>query len=88
MVAVADRMSINSVYVVPSEFTKSTWISQYPDVTVSVPSHGDVLASDVPLDTSLKNPVAAPPKRGRPAKRRMRGVMERVLKRARRNAGN
>lgn len=88
MLAVAEKISLNSVYMVPSEFTTAAWVAQYPDVDVYAPCYDDVLASSVPKDLSLKNPVAAPPKRGRPAKRRMRGVMERVVKRARQNRGN
>ena len=88
MLAVSDKLSLNSIYMVPYEFTTTAWVAQYPDVDVYGPSYDDVLASSVPEDSSLKNPVAAPPKRGRPAKRRMRGVMERVVKRARRNGGN
>ena len=87
MLAVAQKISLNYLYMMPVEFTTAAWTAQYPDADVFVPTMADVQASTVPRDESLRNPVAAPPKRGRPAKRRMRGVMERIVKRARVNAG-
>lgn len=87
MLAVAEKVSLNSLYLVPHELTTAAWVAQYPDVDVYVPTIADVQASTVLSDDSLRNPVAAPPKRGRPAKRRMRGVIERIVKRARLNAG-
>ena len=86
ILAVAEKMSLNSQHMVPTEYTTTAWISQYPDVDVVAPTISDVQASAVAGDETLRNPVAAPPKRGRPAKRRMRGVMERIVKRARLNA--
>lgn len=87
MLAVAEKITVNNLYMVSEQFTTAAWIAQYPDVEVVAPTIADVQASPVATDTSLRNPVAAPPKRGRPAKRRMRSVMERVVKRARLNAG-
>lgn len=88
MLAVAVKTSLNQVYLVPQEFTTAAWVAQYPDADAYAPLLSDIQASSVPCDIDLRSPVAAPPKRGRPTKRRMRGVMERTLKRARRNAGN
>lgn len=88
MVAVAEATAISTVLLVPLAHTAAAWDVQYPDVPVFCPTYADVLASTVPRDVSLKMPVAAPPKRGRPAKRRLRGVMERVARKARLNDGS
>lgn len=87
MVAVADATAISPALLVPVVHTSAAWKVQYPDASVFAPTYAQVLASTIPVDTSLRMPVAAPPKRGRPAKRRLRGVIERVVRKARLNDG-
>ena len=87
MLAVADMASFSRVLLVPYDLTTAAWVAQYPPVDVFAPSYSSVLSSSVPRDLKVKMPVSAPPKRGRPAKRRMRGVMEKISKKSRRNDG-
>ena len=84
MKAVA-RHTLKSVdLLVPFEFRTEHWQRLYPqDLVVNVPKLEHVLASEVPHDNLLRIPVTAPPKRGRPNKKRLLCGLEKAMKKAR-----
>lgn len=88
MVAIADKLGLNPAVLVPSELTTANWVRQYTEGIVPVvPTFADLLSSSVEKDSSLRVPVAAPPKRGRPQTKRQRSAVEKITKRMRSNSG-
>ena len=82
MMAVARKRMKAVDLLVPLEFRAETWKEQFPpDLVVTVPNMAHVVASEIPADEFLRLPVTAPPKRGRPNKKRKFQGIEAAMKR-------
>lgn len=82
MVLVARKINAPEHTLVPQDLWTSAWREQFPlDLTPAAPTIADVRASEMPEDSTLRLPITAPPKRGRPSKKRRANAMTAAVKR-------